>query len=163
MFDYFTETEILPITNNLLHVMDGGYLLPKVVWQKNDTIEEITEKFLNYVRHNYAENSTIVFDGYADEDGGVFSTKAMERSRRKGTSIIPSFHLEPHTQITITQSKFLSNDKNKIELIKYLAKAFEFEGYAIQQEEEDADTLINNTAITIAQSIKCEQLANLLS
>lgn len=58
----------MPIADNVMHVIDGGYLLHKVVWEKNDTIEVITEKFLAYIRHNYAENSCIVFDGYADEE-----------------------------------------------------------------------------------------------
>lgn len=56
---------------------------------------------------------------------------------------------EVRTRITIAQDKFLSNDKNKTELIKELSKAFRFEGYSIKVTEEYADVLIINTPIEI--------------
>lgn len=37
-----------------------------------------------------------------------------QRSMRKHNSNFPSFHMEPHTEITITQDKFLLNERNKI-------------------------------------------------
>lgn len=46
-----------------------------------------------------------------------------------------------------------------IKLRLNLSKAFEFEGYAIQQAEEDADALIINTAITIAEKYQIKNAA----
>lgn len=59
--------------------------------------------------------------------------------------------MDLHTKVTLTRKQFLSNEKNKIELIKHLSKAFTFEHFSIKQAEEDADSLIINTAIEIAK------------
>ena len=48
---------------------------------------------------------------------------------------------------TMNQAKFLSNDKNKSRLIKYLSKHLETAGIAIKQADHDADRLIVTTAI----------------
>lgn len=164
LFDFFTATDTLPDPDNLLHVIDGGFFLHKVIWHKNDTVEVIINKYLSYVRNHYAENSCIVFDGYVDDDADnenstAASTKAMERLRRKTSTNFPSFRLEPHTIIPVAQEKFLSNDQNKIQLINQLSAALKFEGYVVKQADEDADSLIINTAIEISDKSKSQNIA----
>lgn len=160
MFDLFTATEDFTNLEDVTHVVDGGYLLHKVVWQKNTTLEQVIEKYLDFIRNHYNNNACIVFDGYADEtttDNQVTtssSTKTIERLRRKSSLSIPAFQLELHTQITVSKDKFLANENNKIELIKQLSKAFRFHGYQVEQAAEDADVLIVNTAIEIAEKNK---------
>lgn len=134
-----------------MHVIDGGFLLHKVIWQKNDTIELIIEKYLSFIRTHFSNNSCIVFDGYPENENSTTSTKAAERLRRKNYSSVPSFNIEPHTKITVLQQQFLSNDKNKNELIQQLSRALRFEGYTIKQADEDADSLIIRSAIEIAE------------
>lgn len=160
LFDLFTATSACN-DNEITHVVDGGYLLRKVVWQKNDSLEEIIEKYLSFVQAHYDGNSCIVFDGYPNSNDAdlnqqstAFSTKTIERLRRQSSSNSPAFELEPHTKITTTQDKFLSNEKNKVELIKRLSEAFRYEGLLIKQAKEDADALIVNTAIEIAEKYK---------
>lgn len=107
------------------------------------------------MQNHYATNSCIIFDGYPDgetDNSTATSTKASERLRRKSSSNFPTFHLEPHTQVALSQENFLSNENNKIELIKHLEKAFKFEGYSVKVAEEDADSLIVNSSIEIAES-----------
>ncbi|KYN02063.1 hypothetical protein ALC62_07132 [Cyphomyrmex costatus] len=156
LFGYFTKTE--PPRGDLVHVVDGGFLLHKVVWQKNDTVQVINQKYLNFVRKHYTDDSFIVFDGYPDNkldtNTTTSSTKTAERSRRKSTSVVPAFIVEPQTKITLSQARFLSNEKNKKELIKELSRIFRFEGYTVRQAEEDADSLIIYTAIEIAEKNK---------
>ena len=41
LFDHFTCTEALSTTDNFMHIIDGGFLLHNIIWQKNDTIEVI--------------------------------------------------------------------------------------------------------------------------
>ena len=48
---------------------------------------------------------------------------------------------------TTSQSKFLSNKKNKRRLIAMLITKLTSQGYSVKQAHEDADTLIVNTAI----------------
>ena len=45
------------------HVIDVGYLLHRVVWDKQPTYREIIQKYINYVESHYGKNST-VFDEY---------------------------------------------------------------------------------------------------
>lgn len=61
------------------HVVDGGYLLHKVPWDPNETVDQIYKKYVNYIKNSYSDNITIVFDDYGDTTG---STKSRERSRR---------------------------------------------------------------------------------
>lgn len=126
---------------------------------KNDTIEEITNKYLNFVRKHYAPESYIVFDGYPDDEtdntsATPLSTKGVERSRRKGISTVPDFIIEVNRKVPYLQEKFLSNDKNKNGLIKKLCQVFKDHQYSCRQAPEDADLLIINTALEIVEKYK---------
>lgn len=156
LFDLFNKTT-LP-AGDIVHVIDGGFLLHRVVWKKNDTVQVITNKYLDYVRKHYAKRSCIVFDGYPENkitkntatttsEAKPSTTKATERARRKNILTVPSFVIEPHTKITFSQSQFLSNEQNKIGLIKELKRQFTSNEYSVAQAVEDADSLIINTAI----------------
>lgn len=85
LYEEFTSTDET-ITGSILHVIDGGFLLHKVVWPKDCTVEEIIEKYLAFVRNNYPNNSWIIFDGYPDDACGntqstSTATKKAERLR----------------------------------------------------------------------------------
>ena len=69
--------------SNSMFVVDGGSLLHKIPWQKNETFEEIFNNYSSYLGKKYG-NPAIIFDGY-----GNASTKDM--ALRKG-SVIHSFH-----------------------------------------------------------------------
>ena len=64
------------------------------------------------------------------------------------------FQFGLHTKITFSQDQFLSNNKNKNELIKELSKVLRFEGFRTKQAKEDADSLIIHTAIEIVEQNK---------
>lgn len=159
LYDEFTSTNAPTHSNNVVHVVDGGFLLHKVIWQKNNTVEEIINKYLYYVQKNYAANSFIVFDGYPDIENTVTataattsnSTKKAERNRRKTSEIIPEFNYQNHTKIPFSQEKFLSNEKNKDKIIKTLSEKLQSQGFFCKQAEEDADAEIINTSIEIAK------------
>ena len=97
LFDHFRRTEALPSTTNVVYIIDGGFLLHKVVWQKNDTIEAIIGKYLSFERSHYTNNSYIIFDGYPNYDINnetPLSTKIVERLRRKSCLSTPFFSLD---------------------------------------------------------------------
>ena len=62
-------------------VIDGGYLLHAVVWQKQSTYRVVCEAYKTYIIKHYHEDATVVFDGYA----GLPSTKPAEQNRRAET------------------------------------------------------------------------------
>ena len=58
---------------------------------------------------------------------------------------------------TRSQSKFLSNERNKGGLIAMLITKLTSQGYSVKQAHEDADTLIVNTAIEEASKTNSVQ------
>jgi hypothetical protein len=59
-------------------VIDGGALLHRVKWAKNETYHSIVLQYMSYVRSKYGECCCICFDGY--EQGP--SIKDHEHQRR---------------------------------------------------------------------------------
>ncbi|KAG5877349.1 hypothetical protein JTB14_005149 [Gonioctena quinquepunctata] len=126
---------------------------------KNETVEEIINKYLRYVEKHYAASSYIVFDGYPEIKKSATvttvpaatSTKRGERNRRKTSDNIPEFDYQNHTKIPFSQEKFLSNEKNKDKIIKSLMKTLQSQGFSCKQVEEDADADIIKTSIEVAR------------
>lgn len=160
LYDLFVSANGPTLSDGVVYVVDGGFLLHKVIWQKNDTVEEIMNKYLRYVEKHYAVSSYIVFDGYPEIKKSVSvttvpaatSTKKGERSRRKTSDNIPEFDYQNHTKIPFLQENFLSNEKNKDKIIKTLMKRLQSRGFSCNQVEEDADADIIETAIKVAMS-----------
>ena len=40
-------------TSNVLYVLDGGDLLSKLQWKKGETVQQIFQRYINYVNGNY--------------------------------------------------------------------------------------------------------------
>ncbi|KAK4884127.1 hypothetical protein RN001_000398 [Aquatica leii] len=66
-------------TSNITYIIDGGYLLHRVVWNKGETFDTIFDTYVHYVHKNYGDNVVIVFDGYNDHQKNI---KAAEQRRR---------------------------------------------------------------------------------
>ena len=74
----FETIKDMPSLENLVHVIDGGFLLHRVLWHQNDSTIDILHKYVNYIIRYYTKNSFLIFDGYPD----ALSTKSVERLRR---------------------------------------------------------------------------------
>ena len=57
------KKDITSDTSNINYVVDGGYLLCRVVWDKASTYKELIHLCQKYVHAHYGK-WTIVFDGY---------------------------------------------------------------------------------------------------
>lgn len=132
-----------PKEENVLYVIDGGFLLHKVVWNKGMTMIAIGNMYINYVKKHF-KNAVVVFDGYEECDT---NTKNAERKRRTKIHNVPEILFDKSTKIDTTQEKFLSNEKNKDRMIKYLTTEFINSGVNFKQSKGDADTLIVNSAL----------------
>ena len=129
--------------NVLLYFIDGGYLLRRVVSDKQSTYHEVIQKYINYVESHYGKRS-IVFDGYQDGP----STKDHEHARRtmkskKSPNV--SVHLENWIG-NISQQAFLVNNNKKQCFLELLLRALFFNdrGYVV------ADTSIVSTVLDFA-------------
>ena len=145
LYRIFEETPSTEINLcNTWYVLDGGFLLHRVVWQQQQTFHGICNAYISYVRKHYGSSATIVFDGY---DENATSTKSAERQRRYLSKDSADIIFSENTTVSIGQEKFLSNEKKKSRLIAVLSEAFEKESFPVKMSKGDADTLIVSTGI----------------
>lgn len=148
---FYDEIEILsqePISTEKVHIVDGGYFLHKIVWNKLETVEDIISKYVCSAKKHYAKNSTFVFDGYPEDTST--STKSVERFRRKQSNVGNAINIDisnKSTKVSILKKEFMKNDNNKKQLINLLKPALESCGFLVKIAEEDADALIVSTAL----------------
>lgn len=145
MFNLFSPIEENVTEGDVLYVIDGGHLLHKVVWRKGDTYRDICNKYIHYIRKNFGDSVKVVFDGYP-EAAADRSTKTSERLRRLKPASVDVI-IDESMPSTTTPDKFLSNGKNKAQLITLLKSKLLNVGYHVKQHKEDADTLIVYTAL----------------
>ena len=145
MYEVFSPFSDTDIVGDTVYVIDGGFLLHRVVWQKGEIFSGILNRYTEYVKNHYKNSAIVVFDGYP-ENLAEKSTKCAERARRTITCTREVVFDETMPAIS-SQSKFLSNERNKSRLIAMLITKLTNEGFTVKQAIEDADTLIVTTAI----------------
>lgn len=133
------------------YVIDGGFLLHKVVWPIDSTYDDICESYVKYIRENYGHYVWVVFDGYNIDNVG---TKSYERYTRGVKKCGAAVAFERNMATTIAQSNFLSNTTNKDKFVSLLTLHLHQAGVIVSQAEEDADRLIVKTAIEICEDDK---------
>lgn len=108
-----------PVTDynfdNAVYVIDGGFLLHRVIWQTRKTFSSIITKYVEYVKRYYKRGAIIVFDGYPDDI--TKGTKSAERYRRAKRYGVANVLFDETMCATMSQKQFLSNDANKQRLI----------------------------------------------
>ncbi len=154
MYELFAPLSDTGIVGDTVFVIDGGFLMHRVVWLKGEMISAILKRYTEYVKNHYKRNAIVIFDGYT-ENLADKSTKCAERARRMICSTTDTMFDET-MPVTTSQTRFLSNERNKSRLITMLTTRLINEGYTVKQATEDADRLIVATAIeesTMAESV----------
>ena len=77
IFKPLVDTKLL--NNEVLYVVDGGFLLHRMVWSSGHTFALICKSYTEYILTKYSSSAVVVFDGYPEH---YRSTKNMERLRR---------------------------------------------------------------------------------
>lgn len=146
-----------PVTDvnfeNAFYLIDGGFLLHRVVWQTREQFSSILNKYVDYVKQYYKSGATIVFNGYPNHL--TKSTKSAERYRRARRYEAANVLFDETMCVTMSQEQFLSNDANKQRLIFILQEKLENENFIVKQAVEDADTLIVRSAIELSNNTEC--------
>ena len=137
--------DILP---NSIFVIDGGYLLHQLDWQNDCTYADIIASYTDYVFRRYGTFSFVCFDGYEEQ---TMSTKWAEQTRRAGKNTASDVIFDLDMKVTHSRDSFLANKKNTTRLISYLMTSLSTKCIVSKQATGDADYLICNTAITLAQ------------
>jgi hypothetical protein len=129
---------------NVSFIIDGGYLLHKCVWEKNEKYKDIAKRYVSYVISHYgSKDVTVVFDGYNE-----ITTKDCERDRRGCSAEV---FVEENAYAVLPQGDFLANSKNKTRFIELLADHLKTAGITVFQASSDADLLIVSCGICCAQ------------
>lgn len=130
--------------HNTMHVIDGGWLLHRVRWQKNCRYRDVYEQYSSYVE-KYG-SCCVVFDGY-----GKPSTKDHEHKRRTGKTSADVTIVDSAVAHQ-SQDAFLSNERNKSTFIASLASYLQDRGRCVRISDGDADVLIVSSAIDYARN-----------
>ncbi|KYN21449.1 hypothetical protein ALC57_06175 [Trachymyrmex cornetzi] len=117
-------------------------LLHKVPWKTGTTFATVTSSYITYLKSNYGDNVTIVFDGYDD-----LTTKSSERDRRSKKFISVEYRFNENTKVAVEKGKFLSNNNNKKNFIKLLHDCRVRENFKSITCKGDADRTIATEAI----------------
>lgn len=149
LYKAFTPTEQANL-QGCVYVIDGGYLLHRVVWSRGQSFSSICESYVSFVKSKYKDSAVVVFDGYPQEDS-CRGTKYTERARRSRKQTSVDLMFDETMVPTVPQEKFLGNMKNKERLILMLKDNFAAADIHTKQAQEDADTLIVTTAMDLAQ------------
>lgn len=148
LYNYFDPVPGPSNLINTIYVIDGGYLLHKVVWNKNNKcFLQVAEQYVNYIQ-NFRSKCVIVFDGYSYD----LSTKNTERIRRLQRLRCPDIAITKVSKVTVTQDKFLSNSSNKESLIKLISELLIHEDIEHKICRDDADVEIIKMAISKKES-----------
>ena len=130
-------------------VVDGGSLLHKIPWRKNESFSAIANTYTTYVSHHF-KRATVVFDGY--ESGP--STKDAAHLKRSAGVIGPTVHFDGNMNLTTRKELFLTNQANKQRFIKFISDALSSHGTRVLHAKGDADTVIVKTALDSATAHK---------
>lgn len=136
---------------NKMVVVDGGFLLQKVVWDKHKSFGVICKKYINFVNRHYGSIVNVVFDGYPSQ-ANHRGTKSLQRARRSKAKTLADKMFEESTLAVVSQEKFLETEPNKSRLIQMLRKHLEESSICELEATEDADVLIVTTACSQSPS-----------
>lgn len=127
-------------------IIDGGALLRKVRWCKNETFREIANKYTLYIKRNF-NSCTVVFDGYDSP-----STKDHEHERRCSIPLSCLVSISDDAINPYLPDKYFTLNGNKAKLVKYLSEKLRNAGVDVIECLEDADCMIVKSALLSAQT-----------
>ena len=68
IYDTFTLVEKTVYEGKCHYVIDGGFLLHRIVWPSKSTFEDLCDSYCRYTEKNYSSlrNVSVIFDGYEE-------------------------------------------------------------------------------------------------
>ena len=87
LYDNFKPLTNIPNVSECRYVVDGGFLLHKVVWPPGEMFDTVLNCYVDFVKRYYSANSIIVFDGYPENLST--SSKNAERNVDKLSNSAP--------------------------------------------------------------------------
>ncbi|GBM40924.1 hypothetical protein AVEN_161571-1 [Araneus ventricosus] len=100
IFDIVPERPI-GNTDNLYFVLDGGSLIHRVVWPKQETLGDVYTTYMSYIKRHYGDEVTVVFDGYTESSVNTNQRRRMKRTSREIIFNESTVLLDPQRQSLI--------------------------------------------------------------
>ncbi|KAK6172757.1 hypothetical protein SNE40_016353 [Patella caerulea] len=134
-----------PDEEDMSYVLDGGSLIQRLPWKRDETFDSICKSYVDYVIRKYT-SPIIVFDGY---DTGP-STKDTTHLRRTKGAVGAQVNFVGGMPLKTKKEHFLANSMNKQKFILLLIERLAVNGLATVHADGDADLLIAQTAVNSA-------------
>ena len=145
LYAVFRDSQPMDV-HNYHYVVDGGYLLHKVVWPPQQTFGNLLSIYLEYVKKHFGQNVSVIFDGYEKA-----CLKDAER-RRRYTATAPDIVIDKNTPVTTKQQLFLANSRNKGSFVDLLRQHFMDNGVNARTAAHDADIEIVKEAVQLQEA-----------
>ena len=133
------------IAGEMNHVIDGGSLLQRIPWKRDETFNSIAKGYVEYIQQKFT-NPIVVFDGYNAGPG----TKDTAHLRRTKGLVGPKVNFVGSMRLKTKKEHFLCNCENKQRFIDMLSSKLQEHGVKTLHAESDADLLIEQTAVDSA-------------
>ena len=128
-------------------MLDGGSRLQRIPWTKGDLFSTTCMTYVNYVTKKYPK-LTLVFDDYPDKP----STKDITHMRLTRGVTSPKVTFNENMLCKTKKEVFLSNTDNKRSFLNLLSTKLCENGCTTINAKEDADVLIVQTALELANT-----------
>ncbi|GBM36577.1 hypothetical protein AVEN_162019-1 [Araneus ventricosus] len=109
----------------------------RVIWNRGTTFSSICDNYVTYVHTKYKSTALIILDGYPENET-IRGTKCAERARKTRKQMSSEAMFDEAMMPTVSQEKFLTNPKNKDQLISILMNKFSSLNIARRDEREIA-------------------------
>ncbi|GBN88067.1 hypothetical protein AVEN_236172-1 [Araneus ventricosus] len=120
-----------------VYIIDGGYLLHRVIWNRGSTFSSICDKFVTYNHTKNKATALVIFDGHPENET-IGGAKCAERNRRTRKQMSSEAMFDEAMIRTVYQEKILTNPKNKDRLISIPMNKFSSLSMARRDEREIA-------------------------
>ena len=110
------ETQPPEIAGEMNHVIDGGLLLQRIPWKRDETFNSIAKGYAEYIQQKFT-NPIVVFDGY---NAGPGTKDIAHLCRTKGL-VGPKVNFVGSMPLKTKKEHFLSNCENKQRFIDMLS------------------------------------------
>ena len=124
------------IADEMNHVIDGGSLLQRIPWKRDETFNSIEKGYVEYIQQKFT-NPIVVFSGYNAGPG----TKDTAHLRRTKGLIGPKVNFVGSMPLKTKKEHFLCNCENKQGFIDMLSSKLQEHGVKTLHAESDADLL----------------------
>ncbi|CAH1109512.1 unnamed protein product [Psylliodes chrysocephalus] len=118
IYDCFKSVNAEVDSTNATYIIDGGYLLHHAVWDREQTFNVISKKYVQYLHRHYGHRVTVVFDSYSESTKNIKAAEQLRRNMK--TSSCSDIIFDQFMTVPANQQQFLANIHNKSRFISML-------------------------------------------